>query len=51
MNEYIQELLAFIRVYVTDDEFNHLGEIAAAELACKRDAQAAEQLRISAEDA
>jgi len=50
MDDYINELLRFTLIYVTDDELDHLGEIRAVELACIRDKQAAEQLRISAED-
>ena len=49
MSDYINELLSFILTYVTDDELAHLGEVKSAELACIRDKQAAEQLRISVE--
>jgi hypothetical protein len=46
---YTQEIFKFMLIYCTTEEIETLGEVRAAELATKRDEQAAEQLRLDCE--
>lgn len=47
--DLIQELMFFTLIYVQVEEIENLGWAWAADLAAKRDKQAAEQLRLDCE--
>jgi hypothetical protein len=49
--DQIQELMAFVLIYVQTEEIELLGWAWAADLAAKRDRRAAEALRLDCEGA